>query len=238
MVDSIPYGGILFIYERSTMSYVLKSCIRLLSLVFLVVGGIQHLIARPISYPGGWTVMQSNNWELSRLHIHYSPEKNYSIGLSVEDFRQSDLYNINFQWNYLLNRRNTKNSQRNMYLRTQLGVISDDDRVEERIAMGFSLDWETRRYFLSYDNEVRYADVFDNGSFHQKARAGIAPYIAGYNKLHTWIMLQVEHHPEQPELKDTKFLVTPLLRFFKGSYLFEIGADNDSDVLFNWIVRY
>ena len=44
-------------------------------------------------------------------------------------------------------------------------------------------------------------------------RIGWAPYEGSYGELHTWLMLQVEHLPEN----DDTTIITPLLRLFKGA---------------------
>ncbi len=193
--------------------------------------------ARPISYPGGVTIMQTNNWEEHRLHVHYSPDVKNSIGLAIEDELESDRFNISMQWNKLLYRKNTRNSQANLYLKTEAGVAFNVDDKEPNASIGISGDWETRRWFTSYEVHAQYADEFDDGSFHQKARVGVAPYVADYGSLHTWFMLQVEHHPEELD-KDNQLIFTPMVRMFKGDYLGELGVSSNGDMMFNWIVRF
>ena len=41
---------------------------------------ICSLGARPISYLGGWTVMQMNDFNSHSLHVHYTPSSKYSFG--------------------------------------------------------------------------------------------------------------------------------------------------------------
>lgn len=202
--------------------------------IFILLSNIAN--ARPVSYPDGWTIMQMNNWEQSRLHVHYSPNAKNSIGVVAENYNDEDRYNLKVQWNYLINRRNTKHSQRNLYLKTQAG-IAHNDITEPNINIGIAGDWETRRYFTSYAANLEYADKLDNGSFHQKARIGIAPYVADYGSLHTWLMLQAEHHPEALD-KDEQILITPMVRLFKGDYMAEMGVNNQGKAMFNWIVRF
>lgn len=174
--------------------------------------------------------------ELNRLHLHYSPTSSNSYGLSSEYLRQEERKNFNFQWNHLLLRKNTTISQANLYLKSETGFSVQHDHAEPNLRLGLSGDWETRRYFVSYELSERYSGDYDDGSFHQKARLGIAPYIAPYGSLHTWLMLQFEHHPE--EISSSKFRVTPLVRLFKGDYLTEFGIDDEKKLLFNLIVRY
>lgn len=194
--------------------------------------------ARPVSYAGGSTVMQKNNGHFYSLHLHYSPTAWYSTGYRGEFWRDEEFWLHSAAVNNLLKRWNNPNSQANLYLRWGLGVaVSDfghfDDEVEPLGYSGLAIDWEDRRFFTSYAFRGIYAGEIDR-SFHQRARVGVAPYIGEYGDIHTWIMLQAEHHPGS----DTTFELTPLLRFFRGDLLFEAGISGDKEVLFNWVIRF
>ncbi len=194
--------------------------------------------ARPVSYPGGWTSMLMNNGDMHSFHLHYSPTARYSIGLRSAYHRNEDYWHNAFQLNNLLKRWNNPDSQANLYLKSGIGAAySDagkfDGEIDPAAFTGIATDWEDRRYFISYENRyIEAGDIYDG--FHQKARAGIAPYIGDYGDLHTWLMLEVEHEPED----DNKFTVTPLVRFFKGVHLMETGISDQGDVLFNYVIRY
>ena len=193
--------------------------------------------ARPISYPGGWTLMSQNNWERSRAHLHYSPNASNSYGVSTNYFHREERKDFNFQWNNLLFRQNTRNSQANIYLRSETGVAYGNSRYEPNIRFGGSTDWETRRYFASYTLFGAHAGDLNKGSLHQRARLGIAPYLGNYGDLHAWMMFQIDHNPQESSSRD-QLRFTPLLRFFKGDYLGEFGIDNEKQLLFNFIIRY
>ncbi|HCX12168.1 MAG TPA: hypothetical protein DHU81_17915, partial [Hyphomonas sp.] len=76
--------------------------------------------ARPVSYPGGWTVMQMNNGDSSSLHAHYSPTASDSIGFYAERNWAEDVQFTGLQYNRLLKRWNGPSSQANTYFK--LGV--------------------------------------------------------------------------------------------------------------------
>ena len=202
--------------------------------IFLFFVFPSYSYARPVSFPGGWTVMSRNNWELNRLHFHYSPSKDYSIGLASEYLRRDEEKRFNLQLNRLLFRKNRARSQANVYLKSQGGIALRGDDLEPNFHVAIAGDWETRRYFISYEVAGQYARDFDRGSFHQIARTGVAPYIGDYGSLHTWLMIQYEHHPEEED----QYRVGPLLRVFKSDYLAEFGVDNQSELTFNLVIRY
>lgn len=207
---------------------------RFFLLLILIISSVS-IFARPISYPGGWTIMQKNDWMKKRVHIHYSPSATHSLGLVFNHDELSEDNMIGAQWNYLLKRKNTRYSQANIYLMTLAGANLDNSNSFQG-DLTLAGDWESRRLFTSYMASLRYEDGVSNKNiFSQSARIGIAPYLAEYGSFHTWIMLQVDHTPEF--MGDDQIVVTPLLRFFKGDFLWEIGFSDNKKFLFNWIIR-
>ncbi|MEM9102264.1 MAG: hypothetical protein AAGB12_08065 [Pseudomonadota bacterium] len=190
--------------------------------------------ARPVSYPGGITLMQMNDFDTSSIHMHYSPTANYSLGYKGEYWRNDDWHFQGVQINYLIKRWNKPASQANVYLKSGTGWAFDKDNKNNLAAFtGVSLDWEDRRFFTSYSNRFLEAGQITQ-FFTQNARVGIAPYMGDYGDLHTWLMLQIDHQPEKENALTTTFLA----RFFKGEYLVELGVTQDGDALMNFIIRY
>ncbi|MDA0781367.1 MAG: hypothetical protein PQ612_07085 [Rickettsiales bacterium] len=194
--------------------------------------------ARPVSYPEGWTIMQMNNTNSNNLHVHYSPTAKYSIGYKGEYHRAEEWQFHGMQLNYLAKRVNKKSSQANIYLKSAIGAAySDfgafDNKTEAAASIGIATDWETRRYFTSYENRLTYAGDIEK-SFEQKARVGIAPYLGSYGDLHTWLMLEVDHSPKRAD----EVIYTPMVRLFKDVYLFEFGVSSNKDFLINTVIRF
>lgn len=211
---------------------------KLLGLTFMALLISTSAHARPVSYPGGWTSMISNNGEEHALHIHYSPTAKYSIGYKamVDDDAEYDLNA--FQLNYLIKRWNNSDSQANVYLKTALGVAHSeygdfDNKYTGAGFAGIAADWENRRFFTSYENRYLDAGTIAN-KYTQSARIGVAPYIGDYGDLHTWLMLEVNYDPEGKD----PITVTPLVRLFKDINLVEAGISNQGDVLLNWYLRF
>ena len=197
------------------------------SIVCALLFGMPHrAISRPVSYPGGWTIMQKNNVNHS-LHIHYSPTAYYSIGYIGMYSRTMPSWQ-GAQLNYLVKRWNTRHSQANIYLKSGLGVMAQRNPRVSGFS-GIAVDWETRRYFASYDN--RLDTIGATLHVEHDTRLGIAPYLGSYGDWHTWLMVTVHYDSHAPPK------LTPLIRVFKSGYLLECGLTPDGDVLVNSIIR-
>lgn len=182
--------------------------------------------------------MSMNDRDKSSVHIHYSPTARYSIGAKSIYWHDKEVLFNGVQLNSLVKRWNTRESQANFYIKTGVGVAhTDKGEFDSQTNLagfsGIALDWEDRRFFTSYENSYMEAGSIDS-YFSQSARVGIAPYIGDYGDLHTWLMLQVDHSPED----EHEVTVTPLVRFFKDVHLVEAGVSDNGGLLFNYVYRY
>ena len=180
-----------------------------------------NLEARPISYSGGSTAMLITDNMKDSVYYHYSPTYKYSVGIeTVKDLIFDQEYSY-LRFTYLMNRKNTRHSQRNLYF--QSGISS---KGRDNVFYGIHGDWETRRVFTGFgfkevENTTQdYQDYF--------LQAGIAPYIGEYGDLHTWLMLKSKKNTITNEWQ-----TYPVLKFFKGDFLSEFGYDSK----INWDVH-
>ena len=171
--------------------------------------------ARPISYSGGHTVMHFNDNMKESIYYHYSPSFKYSVGvekLNDNIFNRSD---TNLRFTYLVNRKNTKNSQRNFYFQSAVSTNNNN------YIYGVHGDWETRRYFIGFDyDEVK--NIIDYSNKH--IQLGFAPYLGTYGDLHTWLMVKTKKNSI-----NKKQITYPVVKFFKGNVLLELGYDKKTD---------
>lgn len=186
-------------------------------------------LARPVSYADGWMAMTMNDPWSNTATVLYSPTASFALGPFVMHDRGGDGELYGMQFNYLARRWNNPDSQGNFYLLSGLGATHEDVGGYA----GIEADWEDRRYYVSYENRFGFIPDVDE-AFTQKARIGIAPYVGGYGSMHTWLMLQADHRPEDED----NWTVTPLVRVFKGAYLAEAGVSDDGEFLFNLTVTY
>ncbi len=190
--------------------------------------------AKPLSYPGGLMVMQENDETGHTLSLDYTLSPRYAVGLFAK--RESggmEFTTVGPQVNVLLKRWNMPDGQANIF--TMTGIGNTNYKGTDNFSAWSSLlaDYETRRVFTSYELRGMYADTIET-SLWQRARVGVAPYVANYDDLNTWLMLQVDHHPA----KDDTFVVTPLVRFFYKTTLAEVGYSSNHRVMFNWVLQF
>lgn len=200
----------------------------------LWVGTVRIAEGKPVSYVGGTMVMQENDETGYTLSLDYTFSPKYALGLYAKKERgDMDFTTVGPQLNTLIKRWNMLEGQGNIFNMTGVGVSLMDGNTEPSAWTGLLADYETRRIFTSYEARVMYAGDFET-SFWQRARVGVAPYLANYDDLNTWLMLQVDHHPT----KQDTFVATPLLRFFYQTTLVEVGYSSNDRAMFNWVLQF
>lgn len=188
---------------------------KIIILVFLMVVNAD---ARPISYSGGTTIMYKSDTFNDSIYLHYSPTYKYSIGLErVKNkfYKNTENY---FRFTYLVNRKNTDISQRNLYF--QSGVLVDD---AASFFYGMHGDWETRRWFSGFGYKDT-KNTFGQDYTDQYIQLGVAPYVGDYGDLHTWIMIKTKKN----SLTNTQSTY-PELKFFKGPALVKFGYSDKTE---------
>lgn len=207
------------------------------SVLLVLAAGLAH--ARPVSYPGGKTaIVNVGSKETSSL-LHYTFDAKTSVGLRsiLRDGFRTTIQAV--EVNHLAWRDNGEDHQANLYLRGGLGIAAlkqTGQPVDFKpvVYAGIAADWENRKYFISYENRFETIGGH-NASFNQAARVGFAPYVGEYGDLHTWLMLELRHHPQDAA---GSFSVKPLVRLFKGVHLVELGVTSRGDIEGSWIGRF
>lgn len=182
-----------------------------------------NIEARPISYSGGTTLMFKSDNVSNSIYLHYSPTYKYSIGIEKVKNKFYDNNKNYLRLTYLLNRKNTFTSQRNLYF--QSGVMPNNT---ENIFYGVHGDWETRKLFIGFgikDIQSKYGMDYKD----EYLQLGFAPYVGDYNDLHTWIMLKTKKNT-----LTNKASTYPELKFFKGNALMKFGYGANT----NWDLHF
>ena len=181
--------------------------------------------SRPVSWAGGSTIIYRANSMMSSYTFHYSPTYKYSIGAEYVNDRYFNNHFINLRSTYLLDRHNTKISQRNIYLTGGISTKTNQD-----FSYGIHGDWETRRLFSSFsliNKHTKEKDYIEN-----EFQLGVAPYLGKYDDIHTWVMLKAKKNTI-----NNNWEIYPFIKLFQGDFLIEVGSKNSHwDVHF--IIRY
>tara|TARA_Y100000389_G_C17396526_1_gene482866 strand:+ start:103 stop:708 length:606 start_codon:yes stop_codon:yes gene_type:complete len=191
----------------------------ILKILFFILVLAVNIEARPISYSGGSTIMIKSDSLSNSTYFHYSPSFKYSIGIENTNnkiFKDNKNY---IRFTYLLNRKNALNSQRNLYFQSGIDVGNKNNHF-----YGAHGDWETRRWFAGFGYKNIQSKT--NNNYENKyIQFGVAPYIGDYGDFHTWLMVKTR---KSSLTKNTS--TYPILKFFSGDALVEVGYDNRT----NW----
>jgi|TARA_B110000967_G_scaffold107134_1_gene109822 hypothetical protein len=185
-----------------------------------------HSMGRPISYVGGQTIMANSGPQSDGVYWHYTPNINYSLGLDYQRDKISDESFSSARLTYLINRKNTAKSQRNLYLKTGVGLNDSDNHF-----YALTGDWETRRVFAGFSATQTSGIGYD--MFEQTLKVGIAPYLGAYGDFHTWLMVETKKN----DMDDDR-ITYPVLRFFKGGALMEVGYHKKTDWNLHLMYRF
>lgn len=196
---------------------------------------ISNASAHPVSYKGGYGVMPEYTSDRQDLELNYSFSTKAAVGVSSIHVQESSR-NIEFvipRFNYRLYRQNELDSQTNLYLYEGVGVSETHDETGVALMSGFQGDFETRRVYTLLSGENLHAeDGLDVSRV--RYRAGVAPYVAGFNDFHTWLITQIEYTPDM----DNEWTVSPLVRFFYQNYLVEVGSSTRGEVFVSGIFHF
>jgi hypothetical protein len=191
--------------------------------------------AKPLSYVGGTMVMQENDETGHTLTIDYTFDPHFALGVysKYEINERDNFWMVGPTLNTLIKRWNLPDGQGNIFNMTGAGMARQGSRNEPAAWTTMMVDYETRRLFASYEVRFMYARDIES-SVWQRAYLGVAPYLANYDQLNTWMLIRLDHHPA----KHDHFVVTPVLRFFYKTFWLEVGYSSNQHVMVNWTVQF
>ena len=113
-----------------------------------------------------------------------------------------------------------------------------DSEIEKRATReiymgGFEADWETRTLYTALKFYQFSSPAVTDISMAQ-ARIGLSPFESGFEELQSWFMVQAMVMPKV----DPKVIITPLLRFFYKSVLWEMGSSTRGEWMLNIMVHH
>lgn len=191
--------------------------------------------AHPVSFAGAWGVLSYNDSKENELTLNYSFKSYLSAATSF--FKFEDVIEATIPRATVLAKRwNNEDSQGNIYLGGGYGL---EKSFNESAGIGLGqidMDWESRKYYVA----AQYTHFFraDSDAISRddikvgKARAGFAPYLAEYNDLNTWFIVQFKKQNEE------NIETTQLVRLFYRNVLLELGATLGGGGVLNFMAHF
>lgn len=192
------------------------------------------LFAHTVSFKGAHALNFANSEDMSMWTYNYSMTPKNSIGANYYRFelpgKTERFYFL--EANFLLKRWNELSSQGNLYLSLGQGLSESNSQYHSDVAI--EADWETRKYYTAFKTQgiLNHKDSSKN-IYYTKYRVGFAPYLAEFDQINTWIILETKYVNKMKE----EFSVTPFVRLFYQNFLMEIGISNKGSSEFNFMVH-
>lgn len=193
--------------------------------------------AHPVAFKGstsimGWSSAKSTEFVLGHSFTSYASFGVRALRLETRDDERT--YYIP-QFGFLLKRWNELESQANVYFVIGHGGEIKNRSFKDTSSLKFETDWESRKYYISFAQSALIDHKHSNRNiYHSKLRAGFAPYLAEFNELNSWFILEANHMNKGM----SDFEITPLIRLFYKNILIESGSSFKGDLQFNFMVHY
>lgn len=193
--------------------------------------------AHPVAFAGSYSIMTWNSKEMSDWMFTHSFTSNYSLTARYLRLNTKEGERTFYipQLNFLLKRWNELDSQANIYLSIGHGGEKINSSFKDTSALAVETDWESRKYYVSGREDILISHKHSGKNVYQtKLRAGFAPYLAEFNEMNTWFILQLDKSNKM----DEEFKLTPFIRLFYHNVLTEFGVSSKGDAQFNFMVHF
>lgn len=194
--------------------------------------------AHPVAFAGSYSIMAWNSKESTDWMLTHSFTHLYSLSAHYQRIETKDEGKREFYFphlNFLLKRWNELDSQANIYLSLGHGVEKIKKDTQDASFLALEADWESRKYYVSLKQEALLSNKKSSRNFYMtRVRAGFAPYLAEFNELNGWFILQAEKTNKGMD----EYTLTPFIRFFYHNILTEFGVSQKGDSQFNFMVHF
>ena len=137
------------------------------------------------------------------------------------------------QIDFLIHRWNTDDAQANIYTYGGFGASRFLQDTSWAGLAGIEADAESRRFYVSGKFQTSFFKN-DDRVYQSQFRIGAAPYLSQFNELSSWLILSVQHEPQLVR----HWIVTPMVRMFYKSMLWELGSSFKGDWMLNFMVHF
>lgn len=190
--------------------------------------------ARPVSWPGGLTVITELNPVMGSAVLHYTPNRHWSVGGRYVRMREEGWQLAGAQATWLVRRWNRPASQANLYVAGFAGAAFDDGGpARPGSFLEAQADWENRRLMVMGMGRLTAAQGQGRSDM-QMFRLGLAPYAGDYGDVHLWLFGQLMR---DSAAADT---IQPALvaRVFYRTVMLEAGATDRGRLILNAQLRF
>ena len=174
--------------------------------------------AHPVIFKNGKVFWITQNPNFIDIRFGISKTSDWLIGGRILEDRKSNETFALINNNFLAKRWNKSNSQANLYLLSSVGLNTDNSKGMS--TLGIHADWENRQFMV-----MEMVEYFSHSSaLVSNTRFAYSPYKVDYSRTSTWLIAQyrIEYKDEE-----YSYMFIPVVRFFKGNYLFELGSNGD-----------
>lgn len=198
---------------------------------------ISNAFAHTVSYKGANSLMFSNGSQMSNWTLNHSFTSKIAGATSYLRFENEDAKREAYlvRGNFLLKRWNELASQGNLYFSLGQGMMKKNNKFDAAGLYSIEADWESRKYYVAFMHEglMSYKSS-DDQIFMTKFRMGFAPYLADFEELNAWAILEVKNVSKMK--KD--ITITPLIRLFYHNVLMEMGISSKGESEFNFMIHF
>lgn len=190
--------------------------------------------AHPVAYEGARQFITGVSGKSANLEFYQSYTARTAWGLHAMAFeRDEDDGFVALQHNWLLERWNLSDAQANIYAGVGAGAAKREGESAGPAAVGyFRADYETRRIYTAIDVKAMASEPFQRVV--AGAEAGFAPYLARFDQLNTWFIVQVKHVSGMEDDYD----IIPKVRFFKDNIFLELGASHRGELVASFMIHF
>jgi hypothetical protein len=172
--------------------------------------------------------------DMSETSLTYTFYRQLAVGVEVDRLLlgANDTHWGLIELNALLKRWNGDHSQANIYLLTGGGGFLSEDQEEWAGKWGLQADYETRQFYTLAAFSSWHSESIDTN--YALYRIGFAPFVAGYNDLNLWAILQLDYNKDMRN----EVQITPFLRFFYKNILWEMGSSLRGNFYWQFMVHF
>lgn len=205
--------------------------------VFLFAGYSLPAWPHPVSFKDSVGIMGNHSPSLSHVQLNYSWR--YWLATGIHYYKRPDFQENRYasfaSVNLLLKRWNTERFQANLYgiLGAGHSELNDEPRFIGAATVQFDIE-DRKYYFLIKHMQLQSEEGAELNE--SKVRLGIAPYVEGYDGIHSWLILEYQSWRYLDSSRKEE--LTPLLRVFYRNLLFEIGQSFEGMTKFNYIAHF